>query len=306
MRYPGWKAAFQTLIEHRQIPKVERIHYLKRYLGGQVKDAVEGYVLLPPEDAFDEAKKLLEERCGNLFVVANAFRDKLEKWQRMNSGDGPALQRYADFLRQYHTAMWSIGNLSVLNEERENRKMLGKLPEWAITKWAGIVDQHRQDKGEFPPFKAFVEYITKQARIATDPVTSLQSIRFEQVGVMKDRPLPNKWRQPHQTFATIDEGHTKDMPARKVRCNLCPGIHELEACMKFKAMNLTREKRLCFACLQYRHVSRKCRQRKKCDICAKLHPPSFHGDIRLPKETDSVREENWHIWNNPNKSFWII
>ena len=96
--------------------------------------------------------------------MANAFRDKLEKWQRINSRDGAALQRYADFLRQCHTAMRSIGNLSVLNDERENRKMLGKLPEWAITKWAGIVDQHRQDKGEFPHFKAFVEFITKQDR----------------------------------------------------------------------------------------------------------------------------------------------
>ena len=230
--------------------------------------------------------------------MANSFRDKLEKWQRINSRDGAALQRYADFLRQCYTAMRSIGNLGVLNDERENWKMLGKSPQWAITKWVGIVDQHRQDKGEFPPFKAFVEFITKQARIAMEPVTSLQSIRFEQVGVMKDRPPLNKWRQPHQTFATIDEGHTKNMPARKLRCNLCPGIHELEASMKFKAMNLAdkkqfaREKRLCFACLQYGCVSRKCKQRKKCDICAKLHPTSFHENVKLPKETDSVREEN--------------
>ena len=132
LRYPNWKVAFKTLIEHRQIPAVERIHYLKKYLGGRVKDAVEGYFLLPPDDAFDEAKKLLEERYGNPFVVANAFRDKLEKWQRINSRDGTALQRYADFLRQCHTAMRSIGNLGVLNDERENRKILGKLPEWAI------------------------------------------------------------------------------------------------------------------------------------------------------------------------------
>ena len=128
MRYPGWKAAFQTLIEHWQIPTVERIHYLKKYLGGQVKDVVEGYFLLPPEDAFDKAKKLLEECYGNPCVVANAFRDKLEKWQRINSRDGAALQRYADFLRQCHTAMQSIENLGVLNDERENRKILGKLP----------------------------------------------------------------------------------------------------------------------------------------------------------------------------------
>ena len=176
MRYTGCKAAFQTLIEHRQIPAVERIYCLKKYLGGQVKDAVEGYFLLPPEDAFDEAKKLLEERYGNPFVMANAFRDKLEKWQRINSRDGAALQRYADFLKQCHTAMWSIGNLGVLNDESENRKMLGKLPEWAITKWAGIVDQHRQDKGEFPPFKAFVEFITKQASQDSHELCNITSV----------------------------------------------------------------------------------------------------------------------------------
>ena len=113
MRYPGWKAAFQTLIEHRRIPAAERIHYLKKYLGGQVKDTVEGYFLLPPEDAFGEAKKLLEERYGNHFVVANAFRDRLERWQRINSRDGVALLRYADFLRQLsccnaeHRKSWS-------------------------------------------------------------------------------------------------------------------------------------------------------------------------------------------------------
>lgn len=48
--------------------------------------------------------------------------------------DGVALQRYADFLRQFHTAMQSIGSLGILNDERENRKMLCKLPDWVITK----------------------------------------------------------------------------------------------------------------------------------------------------------------------------
>ena len=86
MRYLSWKIAFQTLIEHRRIPAGERLHYLKKYMGGQVKDTVESYFLLPPEDAF-------EERYGNQFVIADAFRDKLENWQRINPRDGTALQK---------------------------------------------------------------------------------------------------------------------------------------------------------------------------------------------------------------------
>ena len=43
MRYPSWKIAFQTLFEHQRIPAGERLHYIKKYIGGQVKDTVESY-----------------------------------------------------------------------------------------------------------------------------------------------------------------------------------------------------------------------------------------------------------------------
>jgi len=41
MTFPGWKAEFHTLIEQRQIPPLERIHYLKRYVSGPVKEVIE-------------------------------------------------------------------------------------------------------------------------------------------------------------------------------------------------------------------------------------------------------------------------
>ena len=51
--------------------------------------------------------------------------------------DGVGLRRFADFLKQCHTAMDSMKCLNILDDERENRKMLlnglsidgtGKLP----------------------------------------------------------------------------------------------------------------------------------------------------------------------------------
>ena len=55
------------------------MHYLKEYLAGPVKDVVKHYFLLPSEDAYDEAKNLLDEQYGDPFIVANAYHDKLEK-----------------------------------------------------------------------------------------------------------------------------------------------------------------------------------------------------------------------------------
>lgn len=157
-----------------------------------MKDVIENYFLMSNEDAYDEAKKLLDQRYGNPFVIANAFRDKLENWPKINSRDGIGLQRFGDFLKQCHTAMQSIGSLNILNDDRENKKLLSKLPDWLVTRLGRISTQHNEETNAFPPFKTFMDFIVKEAKIVTDPVTSLQSI-----GTYKDnsKPQVDKERQ---------------------------------------------------------------------------------------------------------------
>ena len=44
--FPAWKSSFEALIESRNIPPKEKIHYLKRYIGGPAKEAIDGYFLM--------------------------------------------------------------------------------------------------------------------------------------------------------------------------------------------------------------------------------------------------------------------
>lgn len=141
LKYPGWKVAFQALIEQRQIPVTERIHYLKKCIGGPVKDVIENYFLVTTSDSFEEAKSLLDQRYGDPFIISSAFRNKLDKWPKIASRDGPGLQK----LRQCYTAMRSIGNLDVLNDSRKNQKMLSRLPDWLVVRWGRIVVQKRKN-----------------------------------------------------------------------------------------------------------------------------------------------------------------
>lgn len=97
LKYPGWKVAFQALIEQRQIPVTERIHYLKKYICGQVKDVIENYFLITTSDSFEEAKSALDQRYGDPFIISSAFRNKLDKWPKIASRDGPGLQKFSDF-----------------------------------------------------------------------------------------------------------------------------------------------------------------------------------------------------------------
>ncbi|XP_064619532.1 uncharacterized protein LOC135482979 [Lineus longissimus] len=169
--YAGWLAAFKTLIEGKGIPPRERMHYLRRYLAGPAKEAVEGYFLISSDSAFDEAKAVLEQRYGNPFNVAEAFRNKLEGWPKVHPKDSQALRKFSDSLRQCEAAKKSIGSLRVLDDDRENRKLLMKLPDWLVKRWARIVADWRSKHGEYPPFRRFTEFVYQESEIANDPVT---------------------------------------------------------------------------------------------------------------------------------------
>ena len=80
LRFNDWKVSFQTLIDRKNIPGEEKIYYLRRYVGGPAKNAIESYFLLGSESAYHAAWSILEERYGNPFLIAKAFRDKLYAW----------------------------------------------------------------------------------------------------------------------------------------------------------------------------------------------------------------------------------
>ena len=62
LQYPGWKCALDTLLENKGIPSSEKIYYLKKYLSGPPREALEGYFLIPSDNTYVEARKLLEDR----------------------------------------------------------------------------------------------------------------------------------------------------------------------------------------------------------------------------------------------------
>ena len=52
LNYPSWKASFNTLINTKGVMGSERIHYLRKYLGGEAKSVVEGTFYLKSEEAY--------------------------------------------------------------------------------------------------------------------------------------------------------------------------------------------------------------------------------------------------------------
>nr|XP_034330613.1 uncharacterized protein LOC117690468 [Crassostrea gigas] len=303
LNYPGWKVAFQALIEQRQIPVTERIHYLKKYIGGPVKDVIGNYFLITTSDSFEEAKSLLDQRYRDPFIISSAFRDKLDKWPTI-ARDGPGLQKFSDFLRQCYTAMRNIGNLDVLNDSRENQKMLSRLPDWLVVRWGRIVVEKKEESYQYPPFKDFMEFISKEAKIACDPVISIQAVKSEQVqrGMCETANFFTYSKKPHRnrysSFADIGRTFaTFTTPMTEKSCALCKGEHYLNHCNDFLAMDVenrkkyAKENNLCFGCLNAGHISKHCEQRLKCRTCGRNNPTSLHGDIRRAEPKENSRDK---------------
>ncbi|CAG2240319.1 unnamed protein product [Mytilus edulis] len=66
LQYMEWKTSFEMLIDRKDIPTIEKIFYLKKYVGGAARKALEGYFYNNSQTAYDNTRKVLEESKGHL------------------------------------------------------------------------------------------------------------------------------------------------------------------------------------------------------------------------------------------------
>jgi hypothetical protein len=175
LQYQDWLFSFQSLIENKGVPPQERIHFLKRYLGGPAKEAVSGYFMLRSENAYQRARNVLDERFGNSFIVSEAFRSKLDAWSSVHNKDKQGLRKLSDFLLQCQTALEEVNDLNILNDIREIKKITAKLPDWMIHRWNRKTAISKRDKGRYPTLKKFVVFVNEESEIVNDPMLSTET-----------------------------------------------------------------------------------------------------------------------------------
>ena len=308
LEFTAWKHSYNALIEHRGIPAGERFYFLLKYLKGEPKVLVQGYSMIGDDTAYDEAVKVLQERYGDPFIISNAFRDKLDAWPKVGPKDSSGLRRLGDFLRQCCTAAKYVHHLHHLDDERENKKLMNKLPDWLVARWGRTVVKWRQDRGSFPPFSVFTEFINEEAVIACDPITSSQT------SPLKEKRQPSNARSFSTGAQTADEGKGKRTPF----CTFCKREeHHLATCTSFLSESLDARRNfifdrgLCFGCLKKGHLSKDCRRRLSCSSCKKRHPTALHDDnwmerqqsrnVEVKNETKETQTSSSHASVNEGK-----
>ena len=277
-------------------------------MSGPAKEAISGYFMLRSSTAFEEARALLEERYCNQFVVTEAFRDKLEDWPKVQGRDGKGLRRFGDFLQQCKAAMAEMKGLEILNDTRENRKMLQKLPDWIVNRWTRLVADKKKKESIFPLFSEFVKFIVDEATIACDPITSLGSLR-EVPEKEEKAKAPATVKKGNQSARMLVSETKETVPKAETvprSCTFCErNGHILNECRTFGART-DEEKReyilkngLCYGCLNQGHMSKSCTQKSTCKVCSKRHPTSLH--IYKKPSPEEPREQKTETGDKQDK-----
>ncbi|XP_013856283.1 uncharacterized protein LOC106512150, partial [Austrofundulus limnaeus] len=174
------------------------------------------------------------------------------------------------------------------------------------------------DGKDFPSFKDFAEFVTVEAEIACNPVTSSFALHscssFYEKRITKDsKPSRSTQVFTTQTTALLNKARTSNTRS-KVPCLLCKDEnHLLSRCPNFAEKPLeekrtyVRDNKLCYGCLKLGHNVKECRHRHTCDNCKGRHPTCLHNDnhrvnewspspvntaLNIPNETTAVTALN--------------
>lgn len=223
-------------------------------------------LLLETTEAYKQAKKILSDRFGNPFLVANAYRKKIGEWPKIPPNDGTRLRKFSDFLVLCQTAMRTVKYLNVRDDPDENQRMVQKLPRYLIDRWSREVDHwlnrdeeqrhHEENTCEtgYPPFSAFCRFLQTGSWIACNPVTA---VRRDEVGREDESrgrsKMMNSNRKPQMEAArTLDAGShevqrgsslTKgERRPEPTSCPLCKMAHDLDECKQFLKESVDRRR----------------------------------------------------------------
>lgn len=174
--YIEWKASFMSLVDRKGISSADKLHHLKNHVSGPAHKCLEGTFYRNDDEAYRDAWNKLDQRYGQPFVIQRAFRDKLSKWPKIQSKDSEGLRTFSDFLHACLQAMPHVKGLEILSDCEENQKLIQKVPDWLASRWNRQVTIALMEGKEFPSFEDFTNFVSMEAEIACNPITSLNAL----------------------------------------------------------------------------------------------------------------------------------
>ena len=306
VEYIQFIRSFEGNIESRTSDPRKILSYLIQFCTGEAKRAIECCRLLDPTHGVLEAKRILRERYGQPFVIAQSLLNQIVTGPEIKSSDQKALFELANDMESCKLTLTELGYVSEINASYNLRRITNRLPRHLKAKWLDCAGKIRDD-GKEPLFDELFSFIRKSARNAVDPIYG--GMTAEHVSIKKPVHVKAEttWKSKRM-FITQSSGNSDSSihyNNRRKTCADCSKDHDVVNCEIFRDRPLKEKLRiahhngLCYNCLIPRHTALECRKEKLCKVAGcvdiRKHDSLLHKDKRsntiseTKAETDATR-----------------
>ncbi|XP_064079414.1 uncharacterized protein LOC135196490 [Macrobrachium nipponense] len=171
-KYFRFIRSFDDIFSSQLTNDKERLRYLDLYTTGRPNEIVAACLHLDASEGYRQARKLLEERYGNLEQIATAYVDKVIKWKDMGENNAEDFDEYAVMLKTCRNAISCVPyGVTKLQNPKTMRLILSKFPSSVRDRWCRVADKIISEKKQTIQFDDFlVSFIEGEARVLKNPL----------------------------------------------------------------------------------------------------------------------------------------
>ena len=148
LEYNSFVRSFDSRIASRTSDESERLYYLEQYTSGTPREMVRSCMHMTSGMGYIEARKRLDRRFGDKFLLAQAYLKRLEFWPVIRSDDVERLDEFITFLVGCCNAMTCSNSIKELDYPTSLRLIVSKLPGYLQDRWVRTADSIFHSDGD--------------------------------------------------------------------------------------------------------------------------------------------------------------
>ena len=217
LRYFSIIKSFENNVENNICDSSRQLQVLIQYCTGKAK-VIENCILLSPSEGYKEAKKLLEERFGNVYKVTYSWICKVTDGPMIKPGDREDLMELADDLYNCELTLRATGRLNQVNNEDCLVKILARCPNFVKSRWQSKVYELRQH-GHSPNIEDVRKVVRMVAVGTNDPVFGaiMESVCSKQT--TRDRRMKRSGQSVENKHVSFSIQTTLDQKPKVIESN---------------------------------------------------------------------------------------
>ena len=278
--------SFEMKIASKLDEEGEKLHYLEQNLvpGSKPHTIVASCMYL--EDGYQQAMEILHKRYGHPSTIAAAFMDKISNERQIGSENCEDLDKFALLLLSCKNALGDA--CSFMSDPRTLRNITVKLPISLLNRWRRRVDDLEECQGRSVVFEDLVEFVVKEARIATNAAFGQHMYHIREGRGIKAADIE------FSSGPLVATTHAQGQALKAYACLYCGDrTHAITECSKLNGTpseeknSFVMSNSLCFGCLRRGHRRSTCRMPAVCKICSRSHPTVLHDRAARDPQTAS-------------------